>query len=192
MLEAVWILVFPSLITQFPLLITQKWWDPWRCSLFRFVFKYCFHHLILTFLSNDLTKLKTSFGCFWVMKTELWWHFCKYTHIWRTHGQNIITSGATFHNSTNGSFTPQIQPTQNNPTSSFRPPHAHPQPSHAYRDPPQPTRTTPSSNHSFTMTLQRSCNHWPLSWEFHLTEGIYPPRNPLWTNINGSCKIFLH
>ena len=67
MLEAVWILVFPSLITQFPLLITQKWWDPWRCSLFRFVFKYCFHHLILTFLSNELTKLKQVLGVF-----ELW------------------------------------------------------------------------------------------------------------------------
>ena len=67
MLEAVWILMFPSLIIQFPLLITQKWWDPWRCSPFRFVFKYCFHHLILTFLSNESTKLKQVLGVF-----ELW------------------------------------------------------------------------------------------------------------------------
>ena len=44
------------------------------------------------FLSNELTKLKTSFWCFWVMETELWWNFCKYTHIWGTHGQSIVTS----------------------------------------------------------------------------------------------------
>nr|POF17289.1 hypothetical protein CFP56_18401 [Quercus suber] len=67
----------------------------------------------------------------------------------------MVTSGATFHNPTNSSFTPQIQPTQNYPTSNLRPPHAHPQPSHAYRAPPQPTRTTPSSDHS----SQHRCNN---------------------------------
>ena len=38
------------------------------------------------------------------METELWWHFCKYTHMWGAHGQSIVTLGATFHShSTNGS-----------------------------------------------------------------------------------------
>ena len=72
--EAVWILVFPSLITQ-------KWWDLCRERLFELVFKFCFHHSILWFLSNKLAKLKTSFESFWVMETKLWWHFCKYKHI---------------------------------------------------------------------------------------------------------------
>ena len=69
------------LVFVFPSPITQKWWDPRRESLFGFVFKFCFHHLILWFLSNELWKLKTLFRCFQVMKTELWWQSCKYTHI---------------------------------------------------------------------------------------------------------------
>ena len=80
-LGAVWILVFPSPITLFSSLITQKWWDPRKERLFGFVFKFCFPHSIFWFLSNELAKRKTSFGCFWVMETKLWWHFCKYTHI---------------------------------------------------------------------------------------------------------------
>ena len=50
-------------------------------SLFGFVFKFCFHHSILWFLSDKLWNLKTHFRCFKVIKTKLWWHFCKYTHI---------------------------------------------------------------------------------------------------------------
>ena len=33
------------------------------------------------FFSDELWKLKTYFRCFQVMETELWWHFCNYTHI---------------------------------------------------------------------------------------------------------------
>ena len=68
------------IITLFSSFIIQKWWDPCRERLFGFVFKFCFHHSILWFLNNALAKLKISFWCFWVMETELWWHFCKYTH----------------------------------------------------------------------------------------------------------------
>ena len=75
------VFVFSLLITLFPSLITQKWWDLWRESLFGFVFKFCFHHLILLFLSDELWKLKTHFRFFQVIETKLWWHFCKYTHI---------------------------------------------------------------------------------------------------------------
>ena len=49
-------------------------------SLFGFIFKFCFHHSIFWFLSDELWKLKTHFRCFQVIETELWWHFCKYTH----------------------------------------------------------------------------------------------------------------
>ena len=80
-LGVVWILTFPSLITQFSLLIIQKWWDPHRCSLFGFVFKFCFHHSTLTFLSNEIQKLKTSFMFFCVMKTELWWNICNFVEL---------------------------------------------------------------------------------------------------------------
>ena len=77
--RAVWILVFLSLIILFLSPITQKWWNLGRERLFGFVFKFCFHYSILWFFSNELAKLKTSFGCFWVMEIELCWHFCKYT-----------------------------------------------------------------------------------------------------------------
>ena len=50
-----------------------------------FFFSFCFNHSILWILNDKLWKLKTTFKCFWVMKTELWWHFAKYTHIWETH-----------------------------------------------------------------------------------------------------------
>ena len=46
-----------------------------------YVLKFCFHHSIIWFFSDELAKLKTTFWCFWVMKTELWWYFDKYTHI---------------------------------------------------------------------------------------------------------------
>ena len=69
------------MVFVFPSPITQKWWDPRRESLFRFVFKFRFHHLILWFFSDELWKLKTHFRCFQVMETELWWQSCKYTHI---------------------------------------------------------------------------------------------------------------
>ena len=68
------------MVFVFPSPITQKWWDPQRESLFGFVFKFCFHHSILWFFSDELWKLKTHFRCFQVMETKLWWHFCKYTH----------------------------------------------------------------------------------------------------------------
>ena len=70
-------LLFPFLITLFPSPITQTWRDSWLKSLFGF----CFHHSILWFFSDELWKLKTHFRCFQVIETELWWHFCKYTHI---------------------------------------------------------------------------------------------------------------
>ena len=70
-LGAVWICKFSSLITLFSSLITQNWWVPWRGSLFGCVFKFCFHYSILWFFSNKLAKLKTTFGYFWVMETEL-------------------------------------------------------------------------------------------------------------------------
>ena len=54
---------------------------PQRESLFGFVFKFCFHHSILWFFSDELWKLKTHFRCFQVMETKLWWQSCKYTHI---------------------------------------------------------------------------------------------------------------
>ena len=70
----------------------SKLWVPRRGSLFGCVFKFCFHHSILWFLSDELAKLKTTFGCFWIMETELWWHFYKYTHISGTHGQREVAS----------------------------------------------------------------------------------------------------
>ena len=39
---------FLSLITEFLLLITKKWWVPWSNSLFGCVFRFCFQHSILT------------------------------------------------------------------------------------------------------------------------------------------------
>ena len=57
-------------------------WVPWQKGVFGFVFNFCFYHSILWFLSDELAKLKTTFGCFQVMDTELWWHFGKYTHFW--------------------------------------------------------------------------------------------------------------
>ena len=84
----IWISMFPSLITQFPLLITQfpslitkKWWDLRNISLFGFVFWICFHYSILTYFSNELQKLETSFRCFWVMEIKLWWHFRNFTQL---------------------------------------------------------------------------------------------------------------
>ena len=68
------------LVFVFPSLITQKWWDPWRESLFGFVFKFCFYYSILWFLSDEIWKLKI-LRYFQVMETKLWWYFCKYTHI---------------------------------------------------------------------------------------------------------------
>ena len=59
-LGTIWGLVFPSLITQ-------KWWDPRRESLFGFVFKFCFHHLILTNLVTSYWNWKQVSGVF-----ELW------------------------------------------------------------------------------------------------------------------------
>ena len=56
-------------------------WVPWLNDFFGDVFSFCFYHSIIWFLSDELWKLKTHFRCFQVMKTELWWHFCKYTHI---------------------------------------------------------------------------------------------------------------
>ena len=73
--------MFPSLITQFLSLITQKWWVPWSMSLFGFVFWICFIHSILTYLSNELQKLETSFRCFWVMEIEIRWHFRNFTQL---------------------------------------------------------------------------------------------------------------
>ena len=72
---------FPSPITLFLSPITQNMWVPWLNGLFGGVFSFYFHHSILWFLSDELWKLKTHFRCFQVMKTELWWYFCKYTHI---------------------------------------------------------------------------------------------------------------
>ena len=77
-------------------LITQNWCAPWLFGLFGFVFSFCFHHSILWFLSDELWKLKTTFRCIWVMKTKLWRHFGKYTHIWGTHSQRVVKSGQTF------------------------------------------------------------------------------------------------
>ena len=74
---------------QHPSPITQKLWDPRRETLFGCVFKFCFHHSILWFLSDKLWKLKTHFRCFQVIETELWWHFCKYTHI---EGPTVLSS----------------------------------------------------------------------------------------------------
>ena len=44
-----------------PSLITQNLWVPWKKTLFGFVSSFCFHHLIIWFLSDELWKLKFSF-----------------------------------------------------------------------------------------------------------------------------------
>ena len=50
--------------------------------LFGWVFIFCFHHPKLTKLSYELVKMKRKKKwCFWVMKTELWWHFCNFTQL---------------------------------------------------------------------------------------------------------------
>ena len=52
--------------------------------LFRWVFIFCFHYPKLTKLSYELVKMKKKKKkklCFWVMKTELWWHFCNFTQL---------------------------------------------------------------------------------------------------------------
>ena len=79
---------------MFPSLITQNWGShkKKKKTLFGFVSSFCFHHSILWFLSDELAKLKTTFECFWVMETELWWYFYKYTHISGTHGQREVAS----------------------------------------------------------------------------------------------------
>ena len=78
---AVWNLVFLSLITEFSSPITQNQWVPWSKHLFGFVLSFCFHHLILTKLSDELQKLETSYRCFQVMEIELWWHFGNFTQL---------------------------------------------------------------------------------------------------------------
>jgi len=121
--------------------------------LFGPVFKFCFYYSILWFLSNE-AKLKTSFGCFWVMEIELWWHFCKYTHVvgpairtllkssrnfWQTHQrllqwiQRLITS---HYNSKPHKAQNTIQHHTSSCTPSTQP------------CPPQPTYVAPSSDHS--------------------------------------------
>ena len=62
---------------------------PMEKSLFGFVFKFCFHHLILLFFSDELWKLKTHFRCFQVMETELWWHFDNFLRNTWAHGKEL-------------------------------------------------------------------------------------------------------
>ena len=83
------------LVFVFPSPITQNMWVPWLNGLFEDVFSFCFHNLIIWFLSDELYKLKTNFMCFQVMETELWWHFCKYTQ-WGTHQLQLLTSLSSF------------------------------------------------------------------------------------------------
>ena len=58
------VFVFSLPITLFPSPITQNMWVPRLRNLFGIVFSFCFHHLILWFLSDKLWKLKTHFRCF--------------------------------------------------------------------------------------------------------------------------------
>ena len=55
-------------------------------------------------MSNELVKLKTSFWYFWVMKTELWWHSCKYTHIEGPTVRALLRSSRNCWPHTNGSI----------------------------------------------------------------------------------------
>ena len=62
---------------------------PMEKSLFGFVFKFCFHHLIFWFLSDKLWKLKTHFRCFQVIETELWCHFGNFLRNTWAHGKEL-------------------------------------------------------------------------------------------------------
>ena len=63
---------FPSLITHHSKLV-----GPTHATLVWM----SFHYPKLTKLSYELVKMKTKKWCFWVMKTELWWHFCNFTQL---------------------------------------------------------------------------------------------------------------
>ena len=82
-------------------------------------------------MSDELWKLKTHFRCFQVMESELWWHFCNYTHIWGTHSQAMVMSRCYFWQ-TPTAPSANTQPDQFHTTtpklktsSNLIPPHAH-------------------------------------------------------------------
>ena len=75
---------FDVSITHHPIFITHysKMMRPTEMQLVWICFQVLFlSHSILTFFSNEIQKLKTSFRCFWVIETELWWYFCNFAKL---------------------------------------------------------------------------------------------------------------